>query len=310
LINTKTPHPPTTIFIIDFLLSCVGVLLGVAFFTLIERKIIGLAHFRKGPTKVVAHGLSQPIGDAIKLLTKERTKITSLKIGMYLTGPLLRITLIIICWSIYDYAFLSLSTRIKVVVLFSLIGLASYRILLIRWGSNRKYATLGGHRAIAQVISYEVCIFLFFLAIAYPIKTINTLTIHTIRQGLWVAVFSLPLLLAWILLCIAESNRTPFDIAEGESEIVSGFNIEYGGGLFALIFIREYGIIIILRFLTASLFLGGRNFLIIKTFLICFIYVWVRVSAPRVRYDKLITTSWKVILPYRLTIILIGIIII
>jgi NADH-ubiquinone oxidoreductase chain 1 len=143
---------------------------------------------------------------------------------------------------------------------------------------------------VAQIISYEVCLVLFLLVAVYASKTYRLPTIKIIQDNIWVGLFCLPLFLVWMLLCIAEANRTPFDLAEGESEIVSGFNIEYGGGLFAFIFIREYGMIMFLRFITSLFFLGGQNILA-KTFLVCFLFVWVRCAFPRVRYDVLIITA-------------------
>lgn len=280
-------------------------LLGVAFFTLIERKVIGLMHYRKGPNKVLIWGLSQPIADAVKLLTKEFPKFSMYKIIIFYLGPAVSIILILICWGWFDYIFQTLSGNLKIIIIFSIIGLRAYGFLITRWGSNTKYALLGGHRAVAQIISYEVCLFLFILAVAYIRKTYSFKYLSIIQQGYWFSLFSAPLFLVWLILCIAEANRTPFDIAEGESEIVSGFNIEYGGGLFAFIFIREYGIIIFLSFITSIFFLGS-GLTLIKTFLICFIFVWVRCSFPRVRYDKLIILAWKIALPFRLALITIG----
>lgn len=135
-----------------------------------------------------------------------------------------------------------------------------------------------------------MCLILFLLVTIYIVKAYSARRVKEIQSGAWVGLLFPPLLLAWLLLCIAETNRTPFDIAEGESEIVSGFNIEYGGGAFALIFIREYGIIIFLSFITALFFWGGAN-LGPKTLLVCALFVWVRCSFPRVRYDKLMITT-------------------
>lgn len=269
---------------------------------------MGLIHYRKGPNKVIIWGVRQPIADAIKLLTKEFPKFSMYKIIIFYLGPCVRILLMLLCWGWFDYLFQVVSGNIKIVLIFSIMGLRAYGFLLTRWGSNRKYALLGGHRAVAQIISYEVCLFLFVLVGVYLSKTFSFSSLRFIQQGYWFAIFSLPLFFTWVLLCIAEANRTPFDIAEGESEIVSGFNIEYGGGLFAFIFIREYGIIMFLRFVTSAVFIG-RTSILLKTFLFCFLFVWIRCSFPRVRYDKLIILSWKLALPYRLVIITLRILI-
>jgi len=279
-----------------------GVLMGVAFFTLIERKFIGLAHYRKGPNKAVVWGLRQPIADALKLLSKESLKFASFKIVIFFCGPALGLLLIILCWGWYEYSFNSQTSTIKMIVILAIIRINAYTFLLTRWGSNSKYALLGGHRAVAQIISYEVCLILIILVILYLRKTFNPQQLRVLQSNYWVLIASIPLRATWLLMCLAETNRTPFDLAEGESEIVSGFNIEYGGGLFAFIFIREYGIIILLGFIRCLFFMGYRAILI-KLFLLCFIFVWVRCSFPRVRYDELIILSWKVALPFRLVII-------
>ena len=293
------------IYFMDYLFSVVGVLLGVAFFTLIERKVIGLIHYRKGPNKVLVWGLTQPISYALKLLTKEFPKFSSYKIIIYYRGPRVSIILILLCWGWYDFCFNTGASSIKIIVILRVISLTAYGFLLTRWGSNSKYALLGGHRAVAQIISYEVCLILFLLVVIYITKTFSIESLKEIQSKLWFAAYSIPLFLSWVILCIAEANRTPFDLAEGESEIVSGFNIEYGGGLFAFIFIREYGIIIFLRFLTVVFFMGATRILV-KTFLICALFVWVRCAFPRVRYDNLIIMAWKVALPYRIGIILLS----
>lgn len=289
----------------SFLLSAVGVLLRVAFFTLIERKIIGLIHYRKGPNKVLLWGVSQPITDAVKLLVKEFPKISYRKIFIFQAGPLIGLWLIIICWQWYPFLWQRVPPSINVIIILCLISLTVYSFILTRWGSNRKYSLIGGFRAISQVISYEVCLILFLLTIFYISKSYKLNTLTTIQENYWFSLYRLPLFFVWVILCIAESNRTPFDLAEGESELVSGFNVEYGGGLFALIFIREYGMIIVLSFITSVVFMGG-SIVILKTFLVCFIYVWARRCFPRVRYDKLIKLAWKIALPYSLAIIIIA----
>lgn len=184
-----------TIFFRDFLFSIVGVLLGVAFFTLIERKIMGLAHYRKGPNKVVVWGVRQPIADALKLLTKEFPKISSYKIIIFYAGPSLRILLMLLCWGWYDFKFASNPTRLKIIIILAVIRLTAYGFLLTRWGSNSKYSLLGGHRAVAQIISYEVCLVLFLLVAIYSSKTYNLQTIKMIQDNMWLGLFCLPLFL-------------------------------------------------------------------------------------------------------------------
>lgn len=274
----------------------------MAFFTLIERKIIGLIHYRIGPNKVLLWGVRQPIADALKLLTKEYQKFTITRLLIYFIGPLISLFLAIFYWGFYEYSFRYIRASIKIIIIFSVIRLSAYGFLLTRWGSNSKYALLGGYRTVAQIISYEVCLIFLLLIIFYISKCYRVEKINNSQRGWWFILYSLPLFVTWVIICIAERRRTPFDHAERERELVSGYNVEYGGGFFVLAFVREYGIIIFLRFVTSILFLGVGN-IIFKTFLICVVYVWVRCAFPRVRYDKLIIICWKKLLPYRLVIV-------
>ncbi len=292
----------TSIYTLDFVISTVGILLRVAFFTLIERKIIGLIHYRVGPNKVVEWGVSQPIADALKLLTKEYQKFTISRLIIYYLGPLISLLLALLYWGFYEYSYSYITGSIKIIVIFSIISLSAYGFLLTRWGSNSKYALLGGYRTVAQIISYEVCLIFLVLIIFYITKCYRVENIALSQRGVWFILYSLPLFITWVIICIAERSRTPFDHAERERELVSGYNVEYGGGFFVLAFVREYSIIIFLRFITSVLFLGINN-IILKTFLICIVYVWVRCAFPRVRYDKLIIICWKKLLPYRLAMV-------
>lgn len=288
---------------IDYVICLVGVLLSVAFFTLIERKLIGLAHYRKGPNKLFILGLSQPFSDAVKLLVKEAPKSINLKTFYFVVGPLLGIFLIILTWGVYNYNFQVFSGGVKNFLIFAFIGLLVHSILLIGWGSNSKYALIGAQRSIAQTISYEVCLLFLVLVILYISGSFVIKNLLMLQYYFWPLFFCLPLFFTWILICLAETNRPPFDIAEGESEIVSGFNIEYGGILFALIFITEYGMIFILCYLTTIFFLGG-TYVLSKIISISIIFVWIRCAFPRVRYDNLIITSWKFILPISIVVLI------
>ncbi len=296
----------TTILFIEFLLALTGVLLRVAFFTLVERKIIGLIHYRKGPTKSIIIGVSQPLADAIKLISKETTKTRTINFLIYYSGPAIGLATILSVWGTFEYTFIVCDSKVKILVRLAILRLSVYRFIIIRWGSNRKYTVLGGQRVIAQIVSYEVCFILIVVLRIYSFKTIEVKRIIIIQESIWRIVSNWPLFLLWIIICIAERNRTPFDLAEGESEIVSGFNLEYGRGLFALIFIREYGSIIFLRYLTSVLFLG-ISLTILKTIIISFVFVWVRRRLPRARYDLLILACWKNVIPFTLAIIIIKI---
>lgn len=224
---------------------------------------------------------------------------------MYMIGPIVSIIILIRCWRWFNYLFNTNATTIKIIIIIATIRLRSYTFLLTRWGSNSKYSILGGHRAVAQIISYEVCLVIFLLAVIYINKSYRIKIIKILQENIWIAIRFFPIFIIWVIICIAESNRTPFDLAEGESEIVSGFNIEYGRGLFAIIFIREYGIIIFIRFLTSLIFLGASSE-IVKTLVICTTFVWVRCTFPRLRYDKLIRICWKMALPLRILTVLVS----
>lgn len=256
---------------------------------------MGVSHYRKGPSKVSTGGYLQPISDAEKLLLKENLKMGGFKLIFYSIGPIFSVFVILFCWGWYNFSFRINPTSIKFIIIISFMSFIAYGFMFTSWGSNTKYSLLGGNRAIAQVLSYEVCLVLFALLVIYSCKNFSLSFLTVLQENFWLIWLSLPTFFFWLTLCLAESNRTPFDTAEGESEIVSGFNIEYGSGFFAFIFIREYGMIIVVRFLTTIIFLGGIY--IVKVFLLCFFYVWARCSFPRLRYDQLILNSWKILLP-------------
>nr|QFG71634.1 NADH dehydrogenase subunit 1 [Histiostomatidae sp. XFX] len=290
-------------FIFSSLISLVGVLLGVAFFTLMERKIMGLMHYRKGPNKVILSGISQPISDAIKLLSKEFYKMSFSKMTMFSMGPVVAMMIMVLMWGVYEPYFSNMSkSSTTILVIIALMSLSPYMFFLMGWGSNTKYALMGSLRAIAQVISYEVCLVLLILSIIYLTGSYKMFKIMGTQMGMWMCMINVPLFLCWMMMCMAESNRTPFDHAESESELVSGFNVEYGGGLFAVIFISEYGMIMFLSFLSSIIFLGS-GMTLLKTMVLCGIFIWVRCSFPRVRYDKLMMLSWKLCLPYSLALL-------
>nr|YP_009306845.1 NADH dehydrogenase subunit 1 [Histiostoma blomquisti]AOR08477.1 NADH dehydrogenase subunit 1 [Histiostoma blomquisti] len=287
-------------FLLDYMISLVAVLMSVAFFTLMERKMMGAMHYRKGPSKIAVSGLSQPMADAAKLMTKEMTKMSMVKLYMFYTGPLISTMVMFLTWTLFEFSFTITPMSMKIILIFTSMSLTIYGMLLMSWGSNSKYSMLGGHRAAAQVMSYEVGMFITILVVSFNWKSYSMQMASTIQQGLWMGLMLTPVAMTWILMCLAESNRTPFDTAEGESEIVSGFNIEYGGGLFALIFISEYGMMMVLSFMTSMFFMGG-SVILMKTLLIMFMFIWTRCSFPRVRYDKLMMMAWKMVLPFILT---------
>jgi len=279
--------------------------LAVAFFTLLERKILGYIHFRKGPNKVGFIGLFQPFRDALKLFRKEKIKLINLNLYIYIFRPLIGMLIILILWICYLRWGNLITIYIGSIYIFRIIRLRVYFLIGRGWRSNRKYRILGAYRSISQTISYEVSIILIFLIFIFFISTFNFIIFSFIQEIIWHIYLSYIIFLLWLSIILAESNRTPFYFSEGESELVSGFNTEYYGGLFSLIFICEYGIIIFLRTITSILFLGGlRIWITIKISLVCLAFLWIRGILPRYRYDKLIRMAWVVYLPYTLALLI------
>lgn len=280
-------------------------LVGVAFFTLLERKVLGYIHYRLGPNKVGLWGIFQPFRDAIKLFLKSNLKLKNLNYNFYIISPSFGIFLIIVLWGLFPFWGRIYFSNYRLVIFILVSGLSIYFLLGTGWTSFSKYRLIGSYRSVAQAISYEVRIFLILFCFSWFIInfSLNSFIINKYFYSFYIWVF--PILIIWLLICLAEANRTPFDFSEGESELVSGFNTEYGGGLFSLIFIREYGSILFFRYISSLIFLGGHNFIILKTLFFSFIFIWIRGSYPRLRYDRLIIIAWKSILPIILGFIII-----
>lgn len=273
----------------DFLLLVVGVLGAVAFFTLMERKFLGYFHFRKGPTKILLFGLFQPFRDALKLFSKEM--VNSFVVSMvFFVSPIFGLSLMVALWGRLGGVW---SSSLSFLLVFCLISLGVYFVLFCGWGGGRKYSLLGGFRGVAQVMSYEVCLVLFALVFSYFFGFYNLRTFFFFQHGVWLFFFRVYFFFCWVVVCVAEVSRTPFDFSEGESELVSGFNVEYGGGLFSIIFVCEYGMLLFFSFLIALIFFGGGVF---KSFLFSFFFLWIRGTLPRFRYDLLMVFSWKSLL--------------
>ena len=309
--NEITPSPliMTLNFTLSIILTYLIALIRIAFFTLLERKSLAYFQIRKGPNKPSFLGLPVPLADAIKLFTKEQLNPQKSNIFPFLLAPTFRLTLALILWALYPFANPPYFIKLGTLVFLCISSLNVYSTLTSGWSSNSKYALLGALRRVAQTISYEVRIALILLSILiiYSSLTLNSIYFtHPMPIGLVLP----PLFICWFITILAETNRTPFDLAEGESELVSGFNIEYRSGLFALIFIAEYTRILIIRILTAIFFLPSNTIFIsepilgIKRFLFAFLFLWTRATFPRIRYDQLITLTWKSFLPLALSYLL------
>nr|YP_009115356.1 NADH dehydrogenase subunit 1 [Episoriculus caudatus]AJA37969.1 NADH dehydrogenase subunit 1 [Episoriculus caudatus] len=297
-------------FMINLLTMIVPVLLAVAFLTLIERKVLGYMQLRKGPNVVGPYGLLQPIADAVKLFTKEPLRPLTSSITMFILAPILALTLALTMWIPLPMPYPLINMNLGVLFMLAVSSLSVYSILWSGWASNSKYALIGALRAVAQTISYEVTLAIILLSILLMNGSFTLSTLITTQQFSWLLLSTWPLAMMWFISTLAETNRAPFDLTEGESELVSGFNVEYAAGPFALFFLAEYANIIMMNILTSILFLGSLHMIhlpelysinfTIKALLLTISFLWVRASYPRFRYDQLMHLLWKNFLPLTL----------
>nr|YP_004734372.1 NADH dehydrogenase subunit 1 [Sesamia inferens]AEI29248.1 NADH dehydrogenase subunit 1 [Sesamia inferens] len=293
--------------LLGLLMLIIGVLVGVAYLTLLERKVLGYIQIRKGPNKVGFIGILQPFSDAIKLFTKEQTYPNFSNYISYYFSPVVSFILSLMIWMLIPYYFNFISFNLGVLFFLSCMSLGVYTVMVAGWSSNSNYALLGGLRAVAQTISYEVSLALILMSGVIMIMSFNLMSFYFYQELLWFIVVMFPLSLCWMSSSLAETNRTPFDFAEGESELVSGFNIEYSSGGFALIFLAEYSSILFMSMLIILMYMGGFDLGLLfffKLMLISFIFIWVRGTLPRYRYDKLMYLAWKSYLPISLNFLL------
>nr|YP_010414132.1 NADH dehydrogenase subunit 1 [Notiophilus quadripunctatus]URQ84674.1 NADH deshydrogenase subunit 1 [Notiophilus quadripunctatus] len=289
--------------LICMLLLIICVLVGVAFLTLLERKVLGYIQIRKGPNKVGFMGIPQPFCDAIKLFSKEQTYPILSNYIMYYYSPIMSLFLSLMLWMIMPYIMVLFSFNLGLLFFLCCTSMGVYTVMLAGWSSNSSYALLGGLRAVAQTISYEVSLALILMSFLVLIDSFNMLDFMKYQVYYWMILLSLPLGFVWFVSSLAETNRTPFDFAEGESELVSGFNVEYSSGGFALIFLSEYSSILFMSMLFCVMFLGSNLlsiFFYMKMVFISFMFIWVRGTLPRYRYDKLMNLAWKNFLPLSL----------
>lgn len=291
LINTIT----------SLLLLILPILVNVAFVTLLERKILGLSQLRLGPNKVRFGGLLQPFTDAIKLFAKQSESNINSNSYLFNRSPIAMFVLAVILWLIINPTGNSL-WNLPFLIFIIVLGLGVYPLLLRGWASNSKYAMIGAIRGVAQTISYEISLALFIIRLIMLNSSFGF--IDFLRFQVWLIC---PwMIFLWLIMAVAETNRTPFDFAEGESELVSGFNIEYGSVGFVLIFLREYAIILIFSSLSTSV-LASLNFFTLTgaaiAVLVSCIWIIFRRTFPRYRYDLLISTAWKSLLPETLGIL-------
>lgn len=304
------------------LLIVVPLILSVAYLTLAERKVIGYMQSRIGPNRVGWYGIGQPFADVIKLVLKEVIVPQRSNRYLFILAPILAIAPAIAAWAVvpFDENWALANINAGVLYVFALSSLGVYAILIAGWASNSKYAFLGALRSAAQTVSYEIAMGFALVGVIMAAQSMNLQAIVTAQSGgllnwFWLPLF--PLFVVYWICGVAETNRAPFDVAEGESEIVAGFHVEYSGVTFAIFFLAEYMNMILIAVLATLFFLGGWLspfesvpllgtvtafvpgivWLLIKTSLFLYLFIWLRATFPRYRYDQIMRLGWKVLIP-------------
>ena len=307
--------------LIKIVLIVAPLMLGVAYLTLAERKVIGFMQVRIGPNRVGPWGLIQPIADGLKLLLKEIIVPSSASKGVFIIAPMLSIAPALAAWAVVPFTDTLVLANIDASLLYimAITSMGVYGVILSGWASNSKYAFIGAMRSAAQMVSYEIAMGFSLICVLMISNSLNLVEIVTVQDtgrfadiGLgflswnWLPLF--PMFIVYLISGTAELNRAPFDVAEGESEIVAGFHVEYSGMAFALFFLAEYANMILVALLTSILFLGGWLspvgflpdgivWLLAKMSFVLFLFLWFRATFPRYRYDQLMRLGWKVFLP-------------
>nr|YP_010956523.1 NADH dehydrogenase subunit 1 [Physiculus nematopus]WMY89616.1 NADH dehydrogenase subunit 1 [Physiculus nematopus] len=301
-------------YLIHPLIYMVPILLAVSFLTLLERKVLGYMQLRKGPNIVGPYGLLQPIADGVKLFIKEPIQPSTSSPLLFIFAPVLALTLALILWAPLPMPFSMVDLNLTILFILALSSLAVYSILGSGWASNSKYALVGALRAVAQTISYEVSLGLILLSVIIFSGGFTLQMFSVTQEATWLLLPAWPLAAMWYISTLAETNRAPFDLTEGESELVSGFNVEYAGGPFAMFFLAEYANILLMNTLSAILFIGesyssvfpefSSLSIMTKAALLSTVFLWVRACYPRFRYDQLMHLVWKNFLPLTLALLI------
>jgi len=308
---------PTAIILAQILAIVVPLLVAVAYLTYFERKVIGAMQMRKGPNVVGPFGLLQPLADGVKLFAKETILPAGANKIMFAMAPMLTFILAMIAWAVipFDKGMVLADINVGVLYLFAISSLGVYGVIMAGWASNSKYAFLGALRSAAQMVSYEVSIGFVMITVLLCVGSLNLTAIVEAQKTVWFAIPLLPMFVIFFVSALAETNRAPFDLPEGESELVAGYFVEYSSMTFALFFLGEYANMILMSGITSILFLGGwlpifdiapfnwipgPIWLALKICFVLFFFLWVRATFPRYRYDQLMRLGWKVFLPFSL----------
>ena len=303
--------------VLQTLALLVPVLIGVAYLTYAERKVLAAIQLRKGPNVVGPFGLLQPFADAIKMLTKETIIPSGANRVLFMMAPMLTFILAMLAWAVIPVndGWAIADINVGVLYLFAISSLGVYGIIIAGWASNSKYAFLGALRSAAQMVSYEVSMGFVLVTVLLCAGSLNLTDIVRAQTRVWFFIPLFPMFVIFFISALAETNRAPFDLPEGESEIVAGFFVEYSSMSFGLFFLGEYANMILMSAMTSILFLGGwlpplslipftwipgPIWLILKICFCLFVFIWVRGTFPRYRYDQLMRLGWKVFLPFSL----------
>ena len=300
------------------ILAVIGpLLIAVAFLTLAERRVIGFMQLRKGPNVVGPFGMFQPFADALKLMAKETILPAGANKVVFLFAPMLTFILSLVAWAVIPFGegMVIADINVGILYLFAVSSLGVYGVIMAGWASNSKYAFLGALRSAAQMVSYEVSMGLVIINVLLCAGSLNLSAIVEAQRDMWFALPLLPMFVVFFISTLAETNRAPFDLPEGESELVAGYFVEYSSMSFALFFLGEYANMILMSSMTVVLFLGGwlppfdlwplnvipgPLWFILKIMLVLFVFLWVRATTPRYRYDQLMRLGWKIFLPFSL----------
>ena len=308
---------PTLWVVFKIIAIVLPVLLSVAYLTYFERKVIGAMQLRRGPNVVGPFGLFQPIADGLKLFLKETIIPSGANRVVFMIAPMITFILALVAWAVipFDEGMVLANINVGILYLFAISSLGVYGILMAGWASNSRYAFLGAIRSAAQMVSYEVSMGLIIVTVLLCVGSLNLSDIVIAQKGMWFIIPLFPMAVIFFISTLAETNRHPFDMPEAEAELVAGYNVEYSAMGFALFFLGEYANMILMSAMTSILFLGGwlppfemlpftlvpgPIWLAIKICFCLFIFLWVRATFPRYRYDQLMRLGWKVFLPISL----------